>query len=93
MASNTFCASYISGDSVMLMTFNSAAECTNWNHDVAKIKDKMAWINTQWYPLLRVPLYQNEWIPMYKAFDQKWGSDYVPADIKSSLVDVMDLYP
>ena len=29
MATNTFRASYISGDLVMLMTFNSAAECTD----------------------------------------------------------------
>ena len=88
MATNTFRASYISGDLVMQMTFNSAAECTDWNHDVTKIKDKMAWINTQWHPFPQVSLYQNEWILMFKAFKQKWGSDYVPADIKSSLVDI-----
>ena len=93
MASNTFCVGYFSGDSVMTLTFNSAAECAEWNHGMTEIKDNIKWINKKWYPFPRVQFYKNHWIPMVEAFEKKWGSNYVSADIKSSLAEVKKLYP
>ena len=89
MASNTFCAGLFCDD----LIFNSAAECAEWNHGVTEIKDHIAWINKKRYLFPRVQFYHNHWIPMIEAFEQNLGSDYVPADIKSSLAEVKKLYP
>ena len=82
------CTAYLSGINAMALNFNSEPECIEWYHEIMVIKDKIALINTTWYPEPRLSNYQNQWVPMVKAFEQKWGSDYVPADIKSTLEKV-----
>ena len=70
------------------LDFSSEAEYIEWYHEVMAIKDEIASINTTRYPEPRLSHYRNRWVPMVEAFEQKWGSDYVPADIKSSLDEV-----
>ena len=84
---------YLSGSYAMIMNFSSEAKYTEWKNDVMAIKDKIAWINTTWAPEPQFSHYHNQWIPMVEAFEQKWGSDYVPADIKSSLDEVKSSIP
>ena len=78
---------YLSGINAMALNFNSEPEYIKWYHEVMVIKDEVAWINTTWYPEPRLSNYR-KWVPMVEAFEQKWGSDYVPADIKSALDEV-----
>ena len=68
-------------------------QCNEWNLDMEEISNHHEWIRSLNYPFPRVPSYHNYWIPRVEAFMQKWSSDYVPADIKSSLAEVKELYP
>ena len=81
------CTAYLSGLNAMALNFNSEPEYIEWYHEVMVIKDEVALINTTWYPEPRLSNYR-KWVPMVKAFEQKWASDYVPADIKSALDEV-----
>ena len=72
----------------MALNFSSETEYIEWYHEVMVIKDKIASINTTWYPEPRLSNYRNQWVLMVEAFEQKWGSNYVPADIKSTLDEV-----
>ena len=78
---------YLSGDDAMAMSFENTPEFIKWHQEVMVIKDEIATINTTWYPEPRLSNYR-KWAPMVEAFEQKWGSDYVPADIKSALDEV-----
>ena len=94
MASSTpIRAAYLSGNYATTMNFSSAAKYTKWHHDMMAIKDNIASINTTWAPEPRFSHYQNQRIPMAEAFEQKLGSDYVPADFKSSLDEVKSSIP
>ena len=81
------CTAYLSGTNAMALSFDSTPEFIKWHHEVMVIKDEIATINTTWYPEPRLSNYR-KWVLMVEAFEQKWGSDYVPADIKSALDEV-----
>ena len=68
-------------------------QCNECYLDMEEISNHHEWIRSLNYPFPRVPSYHNYWIPRVEAFMQKWSSDYVPADIKSSLAEVKELYP
>ena len=75
------------------LVFDSLTKCAAYEHSMTEIKDHFECINKKCYPFSRVQFYHNQWIPMVEAFEQKWGSGYVPADIKSSLAEVKKSYP
>ena len=72
----------------MALNFSSEAKYIKWYHEAMAIKDEIASINTTWYPEPRLSHYRNQWVPMVEAFEKKWGSDYVPTDIKSTFNEV-----
>ena len=78
---------YLSGTNAMPLSFNNTPEFIKWHQKVMAIKDEIATINTTWYPEPRLSNYQ-KWVLMVEVFEQEWGSDYVPADIKSALEEV-----
>ena len=84
---------YLSGTNAMPLSFNNTPvelntpEFIKWHQKVMAIKDEIATINTTWYPEPRLSNYR-KWVLMVEVFEQEWGSDYVPADIKSALEEV-----
>ena len=73
---------------MQLLSFSSAEESAEWRNDLSAIKDRIAWINTKWYPEPRMSLYRDQWVPMVHAFEQKWGAALVPADVRTALAEV-----
>ena len=53
-SSTPICAGYLCGNSVTTLNFNSVDKYVEWHHDAMAIKDKIAWINTTWYPAPRI---------------------------------------
>ena len=66
-------------------------ECTKWNHELKTIKHHMK----QCVEMPAIPQAQffcNYWVPRVEAFVNKWGSEYVPDRILSTLADVKQFY-
>ena len=69
------------------------AQCNERVREVEIIRNHHEWIKNLNHLFPQGSSYHNYWIPRVEAFMQKWSSDYVPADIKSSLAEVKELYP
>ena len=69
------------------------AQCSKQVREVEMIRTHHEWIENPNHPFPRVSTYHNYWVPRVETFIQKWSSDYVPGDIKSSLAEVKELYP
>ena len=67
-------------------------ECTEWNHELTTIKHHMERC-VEMPAIAQAQFFHNYWVPRVEAFVNKWGSEYVPDQILSTLAAVKKFYP
>ena len=70
----------------MKLTFESKGKYNKWKKDVDDLRSGIAFILATQYPEPRISHIYTGWIPQVECFEITWGIDFVPDDIKSSLV-------